>query len=363
MDEKPVARVRDDTAKAERAWLEEEARHREARFERKKLGADTERRGERAEMTVLELHRHAAERAAKLSTVAAGSVEQSRGGGERAGPPRPQSLDDDPRWREQWRVIRGRFERVHDLLDEAEGHGTTAATAQMLGMEKDRKVLEEGEGLTAVGVVELLGSDIAGSPETVRRIRRKSGRSIKDGSPARLPTDTTGGLVSVADAGTVVGHPVELDDEQWLRREYTSKGDVAVAAELGVSRTTVRRARQRLGIPSRARGRPRGGTAAAPPRDMSGTTPAAARISARMMVESQAGGPTGARHLVAARIRAVHESDLENDQAALEDALTGAASALGLWLDRLLAVRESRANEATGGRGGVRGAVDVAGVP
>ena len=36
-------------------------------------------------------------------------------------------------------------------------------------------------GLSPVAVVEKLGRDIAGSPETVRRVRRQAGRSGKDG--------------------------------------------------------------------------------------------------------------------------------------------------------------------------------------
>jgi hypothetical protein len=184
----PVLKVRDDTAKAERAWVEQEARRREIRFERKREARDQERRMARAAMTALELHRLAAERTARISTVAGGSVERSRGGGERAGPPRPQSLEDDPRWQEQWRVIRGRLDRVHDLLDEAEGLGLSATTTTMIGAEKDRKVLEQGEGLSALGVVELLGRDIAGAPETVRRLRRKSGRDTMGHRVATPPT-------------------------------------------------------------------------------------------------------------------------------------------------------------------------------
>jgi hypothetical protein len=134
--------------------------------------------------------------------------------------------------------------------------------------------------------------------------------------------------------------PAELDDPQWLRQAYDVDGDTAIAERLQVSRSAVRLARERLGIQSRPPGRRRGQLP--PPASVAGPdasmTPAAARIVARIAQESQWGRPPGTSLLVAARIRAVHDADRANDRLALEDALAGAASALGLWLDRLLVI-------------------------
>ena len=176
----------DDDRDAERVdleWEETEARRREDRFEKRKRSLDSARRARRAGLTALELHRHAVERQAALSTVAAGSVQPSRGGDDPIGPPGQQLLDDDPIWREHWRIIRSRLDRVHDKLDEAEGLGATAQQTRLLSVEKDRMVISQGRGLSPAAVVDLLGGDIAGSPETVRRIRRREGFGARDGQP------------------------------------------------------------------------------------------------------------------------------------------------------------------------------------
>jgi hypothetical protein len=169
--------------------LNSETGRRRERFEKRKRGLDADRLQARAQLGAWALHKQAVERLAKLSTVAAGSVEPSRGGSETVGPPRQQTLDQDPAWREHWDVIRSRLLRVHEKLDEAEGLGPTAAKT-MLGVEKDREILTKGRGFTAQAVVDLLGRDIAGSAETVRRVRRKHGYSTRDGEP--LPDPQTG---------------------------------------------------------------------------------------------------------------------------------------------------------------------------
>jgi len=152
------------------------AERRAERFAKRARTFAEERTGRRAKADLLTLHREAIERAARLTTVAAGATERGRGGSDPSGPPRQQQLDDDPRWREHWTVIRSRLLRVHELLDEAEGHGTVAGNMQMLGAEKDKLILSrENQGLSAQAVVDKLGTHIAGSAETVRRVRRANG--------------------------------------------------------------------------------------------------------------------------------------------------------------------------------------------
>ena len=166
----------------------------EARFHRHKREFDADRRARRADLSALELHRLAVERAVTISTVSGSNPEPSRGQGEHAGPPRQQQLSDDPRWRESEHVIRSRLLRMHELLDEAEGLGPVADKT-MLAAEKDQRIVREGEGLSAGAVVALLGTDIAGSAETVRRVRRQAGRSAKDGRRLDRESTPAAGLV------------------------------------------------------------------------------------------------------------------------------------------------------------------------
>jgi len=157
-------------------WEERRARKREEKFAGVQRELSAERRQHRSSADLLNLHREALEREVTISTVSAGSTERGRGGSDPAGPPTQQLLDDDPRWREHWAVIRSRLERVHDLLDEAEGLGTVASTGQMLGIEKDRLICHvSNRGLSNQAVVDKLGSDIAGSPRTVGRARALAG--------------------------------------------------------------------------------------------------------------------------------------------------------------------------------------------
>ena len=178
-DSPSVERTIDRTAQAEREWIDEEAERRRARFDKRKPQLDQDRRIRRAEMTLLELHRHAIERQAKISSVSAGPVGRSSPNSERQrpGPPAQQQLDDDPRWREAWKVIRRRFEDVHRLLDEAEGLGPSAV-ASLLSDEKDRLILTEGRGHSCQAVVDLLGREVAGSARTVFRVRREKAEGV-----------------------------------------------------------------------------------------------------------------------------------------------------------------------------------------
>jgi hypothetical protein len=185
-DDRP--RTIDRTDRAYRAWLDSEADIRRGRHEQRARRHNAERDTQRAAMSTLQLHHHALELAVTLSTVPAGGIEKSRGGGDPqilAGS--QQLLDDDPRWREHWAVIRSRLLRALALLDEHRGHGPVP-NPDMTGPEKDRLILTEGEGYSAEAVVALLGAHVAGSARTVRRVRKLAGRDPKDGRHPDTPT-------------------------------------------------------------------------------------------------------------------------------------------------------------------------------
>lgn len=189
---------------AERVDLEwEDAHTRTSRQQwgEQKRSLDADRRIARAEMSRLDLHRHAVERAGRLSTVGAGPLGRSSPNSERQnpGPPGQQQLDDDPRWRETWQVIGRRLEAAHRLLDEYEGLGATAEST-MTAAEKDRRILIEGRGHSCEAVVDLLGREVAGSARTVWRKRKNTqdperdefrllGHAVRtiDGEPVEAP--------------------------------------------------------------------------------------------------------------------------------------------------------------------------------
>ena len=177
--EKPSVHTRpdhDQVERVDRAWEEKHARKREEKFAARARDQYAERRELRQHVDLLVLHRQALARATAISTVPAGNIEPTRRSSDPVGPSVQQSLEDDPRWDENWTVIRSRLMQVHELIDEAEGHGTVANTMQMLGVEKDRLILHvNNQGLRAQAVVDRLGSHIAGSVETVRRVRRREG--------------------------------------------------------------------------------------------------------------------------------------------------------------------------------------------
>lgn len=166
--------------RVDRGWESQESERRRERWDKDKRRIDAARRSARESIgpggsdreAAWALHRLLLERSAKISTVPAGNVEPGRGGSERPGPPRQQTLDQDPRCAEHFYVIRRRLELLHELCDEAEGLGPQAAK-QLTKEEKDRLILGEA-GRSCQGVVDVLGADIAGSVRTVWRIRKQT---------------------------------------------------------------------------------------------------------------------------------------------------------------------------------------------
>lgn len=186
----------DDVERVDAAFEETTSQYAEGRYQRRKREFDSERRQARAGMDAFALHRWVIEHQVALSTVAAGNTEPTRSAtGDTAAPPRQQLLDDDPRWREHMSVIRRRLELAADLIDEAEGHSTVSSTANMLGVEKDKLILDAAnQGLRAQAVVDRLGSHIAGSAETVRRVRRAAGQDHLGHDREPGPGDRSGAV-------------------------------------------------------------------------------------------------------------------------------------------------------------------------
>lgn len=171
----------DDLERVDAAWEDQEAQERRQAHETLARDLAAERRERRQRTSTLQLHRQALARMTRMSTVPAGNVAASRGGDPPAGPPAQQLLDADPRLREHWQVIRSRLELTHDLLDGYElGAGGDVVLS---GVEKDRLILVRGAGLSAAGVVGLLGTGVAGSVRTVERVRLAAGVSVRDGLP------------------------------------------------------------------------------------------------------------------------------------------------------------------------------------
>lgn len=159
------------------------AAERAERHAKRRLRFDSERRSRRERTSTVDLLAEAMTRAARLSTVQASQLEQARAGVDTPnGPPRQQTLTDDPRWEDSVRVIRRRVLMLLDLLDEAEGTGHAAVVAAMDGADKDRLIVQEGRGLIAEMVVAELGPEI-GSAAYVRRLRRSLGLDSR-GYPA-----------------------------------------------------------------------------------------------------------------------------------------------------------------------------------
>lgn len=175
--EKLTSHVRPDHDEVERVDAQTEeamARDREEHDRGRRLRFAGQRRERRARLSTLELVRTALEQALTISTVPAGSIEPLRGGGDQGGVPRQQQLEDDPRWDVADRIIRRQALVLHDLLDEAKGLSRSATAATLDGVEKNRAILTEGEGLIAEDVVAALGREY-GSASFVRRLRKERG--------------------------------------------------------------------------------------------------------------------------------------------------------------------------------------------
>ena len=133
---------------------------------------------------------------------------------------------------------------------------------------------------------------------------------------------------------TAPGRPWQLDSRDWLCRALARDGERTIAQQLGVSRGSVVRARERLGLSAPGRGRRRGTAGAStrqdPPAAFQATSPTALLVLARFTSESRTGGPAATESLLAVRIKAASEARLHGDQLAYEDALLGIASAAGL---------------------------------
>lgn len=169
--------------KLDKTRTETESRAREERHSQRQAKFAAARRAHLDTMSLIEKIHSAVQREATMSTVAGSQIASSAPASEsqRVGPPQQQSFDDDPRREEILRVLHARADRWHALIDEAEGHGVIASVVTMKGPDKDRMVISEGAGLSPLGVVDKLGSDITGGPETVRRIRERFGRCTRDG--------------------------------------------------------------------------------------------------------------------------------------------------------------------------------------
>lgn len=112
---------------------------------------------------------------------------------------------------------------------------------------------------------------------------------------------------------------------------------MTIALELGCTRLTVRRARERLGINAASVGRRRGATLRvhppAPSDEPTGSitvTGTAGQMLDRFMRESRTGGPAPTEDLLVERLRAAHDAREHGDQLAYEDALLAISSAAGL---------------------------------
>lgn len=165
-------KVLDRTAAGEREWVHDHAQDRVAYFEATtRRQAIARRRADRARMTLLQRHTRVVSELARLSTVASGNVEPSRGGGEQIGPPKQQTLTHELRHpRRLMQIAVAAYEAV---LDEAQGLSVLRSIDEMVTEEKDDLIMDpQHEGWTP-SELEVIYQGKLGSATTIRRVRRK----------------------------------------------------------------------------------------------------------------------------------------------------------------------------------------------
>ena len=141
--------------------------------------------------------------------------------------------------------------------------------------------------------------------------------------------------------------PVKLDDREWLKRRYRLIGDRAIAKELGCARSTVSRARIRLGIPSEHVG-PRRGVTTSSTRDFA-TAPAKGELIltgslaalAQRFSEDQRHRVPPSREVLIASCKGWLDAERNHDQLGTEDALLSIASAALLIHDHQVKLRKA----------------------
>lgn len=173
--EKPTAHARpfrDDVEPVDEATVERMAREREDYDRGRRIRFNAHERERRMRLAGLELAVEVRDEARTISTVAAGNIEPSRGGGKSGGLPHQQRLDDDPRWQLAERLIHRHALILRELVDEARGLSRSVAASLLSAEEKDRTIDQEGVGLTADELFHRLGPEY-GSISYIRRHRRE----------------------------------------------------------------------------------------------------------------------------------------------------------------------------------------------
>lgn len=171
-------REHDVVERVDRTWEQRNADELRDHSDGRKRRFATDRRATRAGMPLAELLRLTIQALAAepvLSTVPAGNIEPTRGNGDGASLQHQQALDDDPRYRYAQHQLRHWTEQLLGLQEESRGLGVVAGAVLMLAEHKDVEILKL-EGPSPRDVVNLLGSQVAGSARTVERVRIEASR-------------------------------------------------------------------------------------------------------------------------------------------------------------------------------------------